>query len=56
MDAGLALFTLRFAETSVRERLQGCRAVPPQCHAPSEGPAWALVGGGDGVMVMIFWW
>lgn len=25
---------------------------PPQCHAASEGPAWALVGGGGGVMVV----
>lgn len=42
LDAGLALFTLRFVETSVRERAPGCRAVPPQCHAPGEALPWAL--------------
>lgn len=41
---------------------RGPRAVeqfPPQCHAPSEGPAWAPVGGGGGVMVVTTcrgWW
>ena len=41
LDASLALFTLRL-ETSVRGRARGCRAVPPQCHAPGEAPPWAL--------------
>lgn len=59
MDASLALFTLRFIETKVREKTPGDKDRSPQDRAPGEVPrglCWGPDrGGGCGVMVLMLW-